>query len=403
MRSTRHETGRFGVAAIVSLAALVGCSPVERPKQTPAYLMDLRARATTRNAEGTQLLLAKLLDRARKEYDDHAARPGSEEPVIDVLIISGGGDWGAFGCGVLKGWGRVPAGSPMARPKFDVVSGVSTGALIAPFAFLGTDDAIDQVEHLYRNPQEDWVRQRGWLYFMPNNVSFAEIPGLEREVDANFDKRMIARISAASGDGRALVVNTTNVDDGSAHVFDLVGEARRAEQTGDEKRFRTIILASAGIPGGFPFRIIDDEMYVDGGVTGNIVYGGRLREDQTLPALWQKAYPGQRMPKTRFWVIYNNQVQPPPQVTGAHWPPVVARSVALAISSSTVSAIRHLYAMSEISRLKRGAEVEVRYLAIPDDWSAPKPGVFVKETMNELADIGERMGADPSSWKTEAP
>ena len=65
--------------------------------------------------------------------------------------------------------------------------------------------------------------------------------------------------------------------------------------------------------------------------------------------------------------------------------------------------MRHLYAMAEISRLKHNAEVEIRIVSVPEDWTPPKPGVFIKETMNSLADIGERMGADPASWTTTPP
>jgi hypothetical protein len=66
-------------------------------------------------------------------------------------------------------------------------------------------------------------------------------------------------------------------------------------------------------------------------------------------------------------------------------------------------AMRHLHAMAEISRLKRNADVEVRIVAIPDDWTARVEGTFRRETMNELADIGEKMGENPSSWSTEPP
>jgi hypothetical protein len=59
--------------------------------------------------------------------------------------------------------------------------------------------------------------------------------------------------------------------------------------------------------------------------------------------------------------------------------------------------------MSEVSRLKRKADIEIRRVEIPADWSPPKPGIFIKETMNNLADLGERMGADPASWKTDPP
>ena len=79
------------------------------------------------------------------------------------------------------------------------------------------------------------------------------------------------------------------------------------------------------------------------------------------------------------------------------------RSVSMSIRASNLIALRHVYAMAEISRLKRNAEVEVRVVSIPDDWYPPKPGTFVKETMNDLADLGERMGADVNSWRSDPP
>lgn len=161
------------------------------------------------------------------------------------------------------------------------------------------------------------------------------------------------------------------------------------------------MLASAGIPGAFPFRIIDDELYVDGSVTGNIIYGGRIAEEDSLPALWQKTYPNLPSPKFRFWVIFNNQFRPVPVVTAPNWVAVIQRSLETSSRAATATAVRHLFAMAEISRLKRNADVEVRVVSIPGDWVPPVPGVFKKETMNNLADLGEKMGADPASWSND--
>jgi hypothetical protein len=105
----------------------------------------------------------------------------------------------------------------------------------------------------------------------------------------------------------------------------------------------------------------------------------------------------------RFWVLFNNQFRPAPQVTAPNWPSVITRALETSTRAATLTAMRHLYAMTEISRLKRHADVEMRRVAIPGDWSPPKPGTFVKETMNNLADLGERMGADPSSWQSDPP
>jgi len=283
------------------------------------------------------------------------------------------------------------------------VTGVSTGTLIAPFVFLGDAQAIDEIVTLYRNPEPDWVKQRGMLYFLPNHISFAEVPGLEREMRKHITLAMLRRIAQAGGDGRLLAVNTTDLDTGTSRVFDLVVEAQRAVASGQVDRVHNIMLASAGIPGAFPFRMIDDELYVDGGVTGNIIYGGRIAEEDSLPALWQHAYPTLPIPPIRYWVLFNNQFRPVPQVTAPNWPAVVQRSLETSTRAATATAVRHLFAMAEISRLKRKADVEVRVVSIPSDWSPPVPGVFIKETMNNLADLGKKMGADPASWSTEPP
>src|SRR5262249_10099791 len=150
-----------------------------------------------------------------------------EPPVFDILVISGGGDWGAFGAGVLKGGQKVPAQHPLALPEFDAVTGVSTGTLIAPFAFLGDGQSIDQIVKLSRIPQLDCVTQSGRLYFLADNISFAEVPGLEREIRKHITLDMVRRVAKAGADGRILDVNATNLDDATARVFDLVAEAQR--------------------------------------------------------------------------------------------------------------------------------------------------------------------------------
>src|SRR5262245_18228656 len=386
------------VSALAGTLVLGGCGPaMTRPPVTQQELLKLRATADEESVAAGRKLLGRLLERTKAEYD-RSVTEGKQRPVIDILIISGGGDWGAFGAGFLKGWLKVPAQNPLAKPAFDAVTGVSTGTLIAPFAFLGDAQSVDDIVNLYRNPQEDWVRQRGILYFLPDNISFAEVPGLEREMQKHITADMVRRIAKAGADGRLLMVNTTDLDTGTSRVFDLVAEAQRADSSGQLERIHNIMLASAGIPGAFPFRIIDGELYVDGSVTGNIIYGGRIAEEDSLPALWQKAYPNLPIPKFRFWVIFNNQFRSLPQVTAPNWVAVIQRSLETSSRAATATSVRHLFAMAGNSRLKRKAEVEVRVVSIPDDWSPPVPGVFKKESMNSLADLGEKMGADPTSW-----
>jgi hypothetical protein len=377
--------------ATTAAALLLGCAGTERPQRSMQDLMAARSAADLARANELRMLTDRLMAHV-------AAKP---RPAIDVLIISGGGDWGAFGAGVLKGWQR--AKGELARPRFDIVTGVSTGALIAPFAFVGDEESLERIVQLYRNPQPDTAVSRGLLFFLPHNASFFVLPGLERELRSALDRPMLERIVAQGAGGRALLVNTTNIDFGEMQAWDIVAEARKALAGGDQEQVRKILLASAGIPGAFPARDLGVHLYVDGAVTGNILYGGRVREEEGLLALWRAAYPRLPLPRMRFWVIFNNQVRFPPEVTRERWPDIMGRATIMGTQTSTLNSIRHLYAKAEIERLKHKADVQVRLIAVPDDWVPPKPGTFVKEVMNELADLGERMGADPASWRTEAP
>src|SRR6185436_5577175 len=154
----------------------------ERQASTQEELLAQRRAQDAARAEGAKRLVAQMLARVE-------AKARTPRATIDFLIISGGGDWGAFGAGVLKGWGRVKG--DMTRPEFDAVTGVSTGALIAPFAFLGDDASIERIVQLYRNPASDIATSRGLLFFLPNNPSFYLLPGLERELRSALDRGML--------------------------------------------------------------------------------------------------------------------------------------------------------------------------------------------------------------------
>jgi tetratricopeptide (TPR) repeat protein len=134
-----------------------GCAGV-RPARSPAELLALRQEHDAQMAEKALAFRQRIVERLKARYDTHPAAP----VIYDILVLSGGGDWGAFGAGFLKGWSHVQG--PLAMPEFDVVTGVSTGALIAPFAFLGDAQSLDTNEayalHLLgeiaarRNPPE---------------------------------------------------------------------------------------------------------------------------------------------------------------------------------------------------------------------------------------------------------
>jgi predicted acylesterase/phospholipase RssA len=376
-------------------AVLCGCAgaPAREARKQEDLFAERRAQDAARG-EGAKRLVTQMLARAE-------AKARTPRATIDLLIISGGGDWGAFGAGVLKGWGRV-AGE-MARPEFDGVTGVSTGALIAPFAFLGDDASIERIVRLYRNPQPDWTRSRGLLFFLPNNPSFYSLPGLEREMRSTLDRGMLERIAAQEGSGRLLLVNTTNIDLGDSHPWDMVAEAKASLAAGDPDRVHRILLASAGIPAIFPARAIGPHLYVDGAITGNILYGARVDQDQGVAAQWRAKHGNAPAPRVRYWVIFNNQFRFPPEVTRERWADIMTRATMMATQGATVSAMRHLEAMAELTRRKYGIDAELRVMSVPESWIPPAQGTFNKAVMNALADLGEKMGADPASWSNGVP
>lgn len=331
---------------------------------------------------------------ARQQRDPNAT--------LDFLLLSGGGDRGAFGAGFLLGWASVEGEN--ALPKFDGVSGVSAGALIAPFAFLGTQADLERIYRLVRDPKPDWVVRRGMFFFLPENASFADVPGLVRDLRSEVDLKLAERIARAGSDRRrVLLIQATDVDSGAGRAFDAVAAAREAIATGDPKLLNDILLASAAIPGAFPPREIQGRLYADGGITSNFFYGGPMDESDTFGATWRREHPNAPIPKTRYWVIINEYIQPTPVTLQPTWPAIVKRSIYVSVRSAEAIALRHLYAIAEATRLRGDGDVEVRWVAVPQTWKPLNDQPFDKESMCRLSALGRRLGADPNSWKTKAP
>jgi hypothetical protein len=382
------------VLALSSLAFLSACAP-RRPIVDEQTLVE---QASTRKAE----FKSEMVD-ATRTLLMRVAQEAGDARTIDILVLSGGGDYGAFGAAFLRAWKERADAGEVAMPEFDVVSGVSTGALIAPFAFLGTAEDLAQCDHLYRNPKPDWVKARGLLGLLPDNASLAEVPGLERELRREMDEHFVRRLAEQGPRGRLLLVNTTDLDQGRSQPFELTIAAKRAIDAGSLERFHDIMLASAGIPGVFPPREIDGTLYADGGVTSNILYGAPATYEETLFYRFKQAFPNQEGLRMRYWVIFNNQVQSPPRTVQRGWLAVLGRSVEVAIRASTMTSLRHLFSHADAVTRRGDGSIEVRWVAIPDDWRPPVDGVFVEETMRDLADIGARLGADPNAWMTRPP
>lgn len=392
----RAATVRFGGAVgIACMATVIGCA--SSPPRAVLTDEQLAERAAAERAVLTERFQAANRSLVERLWKEHLAAPPGTTPVVHFLAMSGGGDHGAFGAGFLVGWGEV-ADPEWRRPDFDTVTGVSTGALLAPFAYVGTDEACATVESFYRNPQKDWVQQRGPLFFLPTHPSFMVIPKLEAAIETAVTGELVEQMAEASRAGKQLIISATDLDFGRQHFWSLGLEAEAAARTGDSERLRRILLASAAIPVAFPPVEIDGALYADGGITANVFARLEPRTVGSFAELWKRLHPDTPLPKVRYWVILNNSLAQAPSTVQARWTKVLGPSLATSIRSATLAEIRWLSAQADYVNATMGTDIEVRVVSIPNEWRPPVPGEFKKETMNSLADVGRRMGADPTSW-----
>ena len=331
---------------------------------------------------------------ARQQIDPHCT--------MDFLLLSGGGDRGAFGTGFLLGWSTVAPGAG-AMPKFQGVSGVSTGAFIAPFAFLGTSADLATVDDLFRNPKSDWVTRRGTFFFLPENVSLATVPGLERDLHSQMHMEFAKRIEQAGSDNHVLLIQATNIDTGNGVAFDFVAAARKAVASNDPNELSQILLASGAVPGAFAPREIQGSLYVDGNVVSSFFDGGDQHDRDSFGAVWKREHPNAPIPKTRYWVIINEYIQPSAEIVQPLWPTMMARSLFISVRSSEITSLRYLYAKAKLTMALGNGDVEVRWVAIPQNWKPLNDVLFDQATMRNLSDEGKRVGADVNSWMTTAP
>jgi hypothetical protein len=238
------------------------------------------------------------------------------------------------------------------------------------------------------------------LFFLPSQRSLVNIDGLERDIRKEMSEPIVQRISEASAEGRVLAIGTTNLDLGIQRVWDLGSECQSAPESQSADRLVEILLASSAIPGAFPPIEIDDYLYADGAISANILYDDSTTDDRDLTRVWAAEYPNVPMPLTRYWVIINGQLEAPPQITQPTWVSVTASALAIAVRSSTTTAMHNLAGQLKLINIIGMGRKEMHYVCIPGDWRAPIEGRFQEQTMQSLADLGHRMAADPKSWTT---
>jgi hypothetical protein len=339
----------------------------------------------------------KKLDQAIAERREQLARAAKTDPTInlkhaDYLAISGGGSNGAYGAGLLVGW--TAKGN---RPRFEVVTGISTGSLSAPFAFLGP--AYDaQLTKIYTDiDTKDVLTKKGPLQGLFGE-SMADNAPLKKLVAHYVTPQLLDDIAAERAKGRRLFVGTTNIDAQRPVVWDMTAIA--ASDNPEKLRlFRDVLVASAAIPGVFPPEMIKvtaegqlfEEMHVDGGTATQVFLmptGNSLRDvDKAL------GHPRSRS----VYIIRNGTFAPKYKKTEASTLAIAARSIDTLILNQGIGDIYRMYAQSQRDR------TDFNVASIPADFNAPNKSPFDPVYMRALYQEGYKEELAGKAWQKVPP
>jgi len=308
------------------------------------------------------------------------------------LSISGGGADGAFGAGLLKGWSESGT-----RPEFMIVTGISTGALIAPFAFIGSD-YDDELEVLYTTlSTSDLLKKRSLIGGLTSDA-LADTSPMRALLLEHVDEKMIEEIAREYARGRRLLIGTTNLDAKRPVIWNI-GAIAAVGTDESAQLIRDVMLASASIPGMFPpvritVRVGDDEydeLHVDGGVASQVFL---------FPAQINARIGAAKLEITgeqTLYVIRNGILEP-------RWAEVKPKVGPVARTS--IETLIRTQGMGDLYRIYLGAkrdDLPYRLAYIPGDFDFEAEEEFDPEYMRALFDLAYELSRDGYDWATSPP
>jgi hypothetical protein len=313
-------------------------------------------------------------------------------PPANFLALSGGGDDGAFGAGLLNGW--TVSGK---RPEFKLVTGISTGALLAPFAFLGPkyDPALKAV--FTQSSPKDILEARGFSAAVFDDALADNAP-LGKLAEKYVTADMLKDIAAEYAKGRLLLMATTNLDARQAVIWNMTKIAASGKPEA-LKLFHKIMLASAAIPGAFPPAMIDveadgkryQEMHVDGGAMAQVfVYPPNLKLGETAKE--------QGIVRERnLFVIRNARLDPDWAEVERRTYSIAGRAISSLIQTQGVGDLYKIYTTAQ----RDGIAYNLAY--IPKTFNAPHKEDFDTEYMRKLFQTGYDLAVKGYQWDKVPP
>lgn len=302
---------------------------------------------------------------------------------INILSISGGGANGAYGAGVLCGWSETDK-----RPVFDIVTGVSTGALIAPAAFLGPS-YDDVIKDIYTNVTDVDIAKLNFInFFLEGRPSLLDTKPLRDVLKKAVTKKVMEDIAREHAKGRRLYIATTDLDARRLVLWDM-GAIASTQNPEALELFRNVMLASAAIPAAFPPVIFKveadghsyDEMHVDGSVT-----------TQIIGSLLVLGYHEIKEKKTNVYVIRNGKFADVPEpVPFKIWD--IARA-----SFSTLITWQSYGDLYRFSTMAKYEHIPLYFTCIPYEFNEPRKGEFDLSYMRKLFYRGYRMAQSGECW-----
>jgi len=312
--------------------------------------------------------------------------------VSNLLAISGGAEDGAFGAGLLVGWSD--AGT---RPAFDLVTGVSSGALIAPFAFLGREHD-SQLREIFTK----YGRKDIFTYNVPGLLegsALADDAPLARLIEKYVDDAFLREVARERIKGRILLIGTTNLDTQRPVLWDM-GRIAMSNNRDAMALFRKILLASATLPGVFtPVRIQVrvggqnyDELHVDGGVTRQVFIAPSIF---SFVSRDQKS--GRPTAKPRLFVIRNGKINPEWQSVNENVVSITQRSISTLIKNQGIGDLYRIYSVT-----KRDG-IDFNLASIPADFSDTSDEPFDQKYMIALFERGYNLASHNYLWEKAPP
>jgi predicted acylesterase/phospholipase RssA len=310
----------------------------------------------------------------------------------NYLAISGGGAKGAFTAGLLNGW--TEAGD---RPEFQVVTGISTGALIAPFAFLGPE-YDDVVKEVYTTTTTEEILDKRNVINTVRSDAGASTEPLQALLEKYFDESVMEAIAAEHREGRSLFIGTTNLD-ALRPVIWRIGPIADSGHPDALKLIRQILLASAALPLAMPPVLIEveaggeryDELHVDGGVASQVfLYPLRIDWEQVLKVLDARGRPN-------VYVIRNSKLDPDWKAINNKIFAIMGRSTSSLIRTQGIGDLYQIY----LATLKD--ELDFHLAFIPREFNETPEEAFDPVYMQKLYDLGYEMAKTGYPWVTELP